>query len=68
MDDQENVVVRTYSGSQKRATAVFQEDVANMAASGYFPTTQSYAPGSYGSGAFLVAFFFVSYLSESLYS
>lgn len=34
---------------------LFQEDAAEMASHGYFPTSQSWAPGSYGCGAFLLA-------------
>jgi hypothetical protein len=30
-------------------------ELSNYAAKGYFPTSQSYAPGSYGCGAFLAA-------------
>jgi hypothetical protein len=52
---QQGIVVRTYRGSQAAATKDFRADAASMAASGYFPTSQSWAPGSYGCGAFLVA-------------
>lgn len=55
MAEQQNVIVKTYTGSQERAAASFQEDAAAMADKGYFPTSQSYAPGSYGCGAFLGA-------------
>jgi uncharacterized membrane protein len=49
------VITRTYKGDQERATAAFQADSAKLAAQGYFPTSQSYAPGTYGCGAFLGA-------------
>jgi predicted nucleic acid-binding Zn-ribbon protein len=49
------VVVKTYKGSQERASELFQADAAKMAADGYFPTSQSWAPGSYGCGSFIVA-------------
>ena len=49
------VIVRTYRGSQARATALFQADSIKMADLGYFPTSQSWAPGQWGCGAFLVA-------------
>lgn len=52
---QQNVVVKTYTGSLERATKLFQKDSVAMAANGYFPTSQSYAPGTYGCGAFLFA-------------
>jgi uncharacterized protein UPF0547 len=35
--------------------ADYQADAARLAAQGYFPISQSWAPGSYGCGAFLLA-------------
>lgn len=35
--------------------ALYQADAANMAAAGFFPISQSWAPGTYGCGAFLIA-------------
>ena len=49
------IVVRTYRGSQSSATNAFQNDAARLAAQGYVPISQSWAPGSWGCGAFLVA-------------
>ena len=46
---------RSYRGSLHDATAAFQRDAAVMAGADWFPTSQTYAPGSYGCGAFLVA-------------
>ena len=34
---------------------LYRSDSANMAAAGYFPTSQVWAPGAYGCGAFLIA-------------
>lgn len=48
-------VVKTYRGSQEQATAAFQKDAAQMAKQGYAPTSQVWAPGSWGCGGFLVA-------------
>lgn len=53
--EQTNIIVKTYKGSQQKATQLFQEDALEMAEKGYFPTSQSYTPGSYGCGAFLLA-------------
>ncbi len=55
MGDSSNVLVKTYKGSEAEATRAFQSDAGSMAAKGYFPTSQSYAPGSYGCGSFIVA-------------
>ena len=55
LGEPKQVIVRTYKGSQATAIAAYQADAANMAAAGYFPTSQSWAPGAYGCGAFLVA-------------
>ena len=51
----QNVIVKTYKGSQSTATAEFQKDAVVMAKMGYYPTTQNYAQGSYGCGAFILA-------------
>lgn len=55
MNKHNQVVVKTYKGSQASATEQFQKDAAQMATQGYFPTSQSWAPGAYGCGSFLVA-------------
>jgi len=55
MSEQGDVIVKAYKGSQDEATRIFQDDVGVMATKGYFPTSQSYVPGSYGSGAFIIA-------------
>jgi len=49
------VIVKTYKGSQSAAAAEFSRDSQKMAEKGYFPTSQSWAPGAYGCGSFLVA-------------
>jgi len=51
----QNIVVKTYLGSQSVASATFQKDAPVMAEQGYFPTTQNYTPGSYSCGAFIGA-------------
>jgi hypothetical protein len=49
-------VVRVYRGAQQAdAIRAFQRDAATLAQSGYQPTSQSWAPGQWGCGAFLVA-------------
>jgi Uncharacterised protein family UPF0547 len=55
MDIKQNVVVRTYVGTQSTATAIFRRDAENMANQGYSPTSQNWAQGSYSSGAFIGA-------------
>ena len=52
---QQQAVVRIYKGSQSEATAAFQKDAVIMAAHGYVPTSQTWTPGEYGCGSFLVA-------------
>ena len=47
--------IRIYKGSQERAIALYHKDLELMAAQGYFPKSQSWAPGSYGFFDFLVA-------------
>lgn len=55
MSGQRQVIVKTYRGNQTRATELFHQDAALMAAQGYVPTSQTWAPGEYGCGAFLLA-------------
>lgn len=50
------VVVRTYQGrSQNEAVKWFTRDAEAFGAAGYAPVSQSWAQGSWGCGAFLVA-------------
>jgi len=54
--DSPPTIVRTYRGAQQAdTTAAFQADAAELAKHGYAPTTQSWAQGQWGCGAFLVA-------------
>ncbi len=55
MSAQEQIIVKTYKGNQLEATKAFQADSAKMANQDYYPTSQTWAPGSYGCGAFLMA-------------
>jgi Uncharacterised protein family UPF0547 len=55
LNDQPQVVIKTYTGSQDWATALYRADSVKMAAQGYFPTSQTWAPGEWGCGAFLLA-------------
>jgi hypothetical protein len=50
------VEVRNYHAkTQEAAALLFQQDAAQMAQSGYFPVSQSWAQGSWGGGAYLIA-------------
>jgi hypothetical protein len=51
----EPVVIKWYRGDQKSAAALFQVDSTEMATKGYFPVSQSWAPGEWGAGAFVTA-------------
>jgi hypothetical protein len=54
--DSPAIIVRTYKGKQQAdAVAWFEADAADLAMDGYSPTTQSWAEGQWGCGAFLVA-------------
>jgi hypothetical protein len=49
-------LIRTYRGRQQHdAVEAFRRDAEQLAAVGYAPTSQSWAPGQWGWGAFLVA-------------
>jgi hypothetical protein len=49
------VLVKTYKGKQTEAMEMFQADATTIASQGYYPTSQSWAEGSYGCGSFLLA-------------
>lgn len=48
-------IVKVYKGTQKETAKAFTRDAENMAGQGYAPTSQVWAPGSYGCGSFVVA-------------
>ena len=48
-------IVKTYRGKEGAAMRAFQRDADTMAANGYVPTTQEWAPGTYGCGMFILA-------------
>lgn len=49
------VVTKTYTGKQQEAMQQFHDDAEKMAEKNYFPTSQTWAAGSYGAGMFLLA-------------
>ena len=50
------IIVRTYKArNQDAAARLFEADAARLAQQGYYPVAQSWAQGSWGCGAFLVA-------------
>ena len=49
------VVIRRYTGTESSSHAAFQKNALAMAAHNYFPTSQSWAPGRWGVGHFIVA-------------
>lgn len=51
----QKVIVATYSGREDAAMSLFRIDAKKKAEQGYYPTSQSYAPGSYGCGQFVLA-------------
>src|SRR5437868_15233971 len=50
----EQIIVKTYTGKEAEATTSFQADVASMAAQGYSPVFQSWAPGKWPSRSFII--------------
>ena len=49
------IVIRKYQGSEERALRLYQDDAIEMAAKGLFPISQSWAPGQWGAGPFIIA-------------
>jgi len=64
--DQSKIIVKTYTGSQDKAMKLYQTDSSSMANQGYFPASQSWAPGRWTGGDFFVAlilcFIFIGFL------
>jgi hypothetical protein len=53
-------IVRVYKGKQQvDANPAFAQDAASLANQGYFPSTQSWAQGQWGCGAWLIAALFI---------
>ena len=50
----EPITVKTYTGKEAEATMNFQADAAVMAAQGYSPVFQSWAPGQWQSRSFII--------------
>ena len=55
MVDQKSIRVKNYTGDSESATRSFQMDSIKMGEQGYYPVSQSWTPGSYGCGSFIVA-------------
>jgi hypothetical protein len=55
MEQPQKVIVKTYKGKEAEAMDAFRADASQMAKTGYYPTSQSYAQGSYGCAAFVGA-------------
>ena len=53
--DASAILVEAYKGKQREATACFQAHSIVMAAEGYLPTWQSWAPGEWAREAYIVA-------------
>jgi len=53
--DASAILVEAYKGKQREATACFQAHSIEMAAEGYLPTWQSWAPGEWAREAYIVA-------------
>lgn len=49
----EQIIVKTYTGREAEATMNFQADASLMAAQGYSPVFQSWAPGQRQSRSFI---------------
>jgi hypothetical protein len=51
----EQIIVKTYTGREAEAVMNFRADAALMAAQGYSPVFQSWAPGKWQSRTFITA-------------
>jgi len=48
--------IKTYKGKKDEVAKAFEKNAVTMEKEGYFPISQSYEPGSWGCGAFIIAF------------
>jgi hypothetical protein len=61
------LLVRVYKGKQQAdANPAFAADATQLAAQGYYPSTQSWAPGQYGCGAWALAALFILFFGFGL--
>jgi hypothetical protein len=51
----QQVLIKKYEGKQENAYYDFKKDAEKLALQGYVPTTQNWAPGSWGCGSFILA-------------
>jgi len=49
------LIVRAYKGSHTETYAAFQKEAGEMASHSYFPASQNWIPGQWGTGHFVVA-------------
>ena len=54
-DTPHSILVKTYTGKQGEATALFQADCIEMATQAYFPTWQSWTPGEWARETYIFA-------------
>ncbi len=47
--------IKIYKGKKEEAAKLFEKNAVTMEKEGYFPISQSYEPGTWGCGAFIVA-------------
>jgi hypothetical protein len=57
-----NIIIKTYKGKQSQTAERFRADAIEMAARGFFPKVQSWAPGQWRGGDFLAAFLLCFFL------
>jgi hypothetical protein len=51
----QQIVVKTYRGTEAEAIAAFQRDAPLMSQQGYYPISQTWTPGEWHPGCFLAA-------------
>ena len=50
-------IIAEYRGNEARARKLFLKDSEKKAKKGYYPASQNYTPGKYGTAAFILALF-----------
>jgi hypothetical protein len=65
-DTPHTILVKTYTGKQGEATALFRADRIEMAAQAYFPTWQCWTPGEWARETYIFAALLIPLLGIGL--
>jgi len=62
------VLLRTYVGNESQRMAAYRQEAEYMAQGGYYPVAQTYVPGTWGAGAYLLGLVAILFFGFGLLS